>query len=151
MDIAVPAMPEVSIIIPARNEEVCLGDCLASLVAQTGVAFEIIVVDDQSTARTRAITESFASVRLISPGPLPTGWAGKNNALVAGVKEARGKWLLFSDTNSANLHGSLARAVAEAKENRAELLSYSPEQIVVTLAEKAVMPVIFAELAAQYP
>jgi glycosyltransferase involved in cell wall biosynthesis len=151
MDIAVPATPEVSIIIPARNEEVCLGDCLTSLVTQTGVAFEIIVVDDGSTDRTRAIAESFAGVRVIAPGPLPAGWTGKSNAVVAGAKEARGKWLLFTDADTVHLPGSLARALAEAKENRAELLSYSPEQIVVTFAEKVVMPVIFAELASQYP
>src|SRR6266478_4745262 len=151
MDIAVPATPEVSIIVPARNEEVCLGDCLTSLVAQTGVEFEIIVVDDGSTDRTRAIAESFAGVRVLSPGPLPAGWTGKNNALVAGAREARGEWLLFTDADTVHLPGSLARALAEAKENRAELLSYSPEQIVVTFAEKVVMPVIFAELASQYP
>jgi hypothetical protein len=39
----------------------------------------------------------------------------------------------------------------EAQKERADLLSYSPEQVVVTVAERAVMPVIFAELAAQYP
>jgi glycosyltransferase involved in cell wall biosynthesis len=151
MDIAVPAPPEVSIVIPARNEEVCLGDCLQSLVAQTGVAFEIIVVDDGSTDRTRAIAESFAGVRIISPPPLPNGWTGKNNAVFAGAKETRGEWLLFTDADTVHLPGSLARALAEAKENRVELLSYSPEQIVETFAEKIVMPMIFAELAAQYP
>ena len=151
MDIAVPANPEVSIIVPARNEEVCLGDCLRSLAAQTGVAFEIIVVDDGSIDRTRAIAESIPGVRVISPEPLPAGWSGKNNAVVAGAKEARGNWLLFTDADTVHLPGSLARAVTEAKEKQAELLSYSPEQIAVTFAEKVVMPVIFAELAAQYP
>ena len=146
-----PVTPEVSIIVPARNEEVCLGDCLASLVTQTGVAFEILVVDDQSTDRTRAIAQGFAGVRVISSGVLPAGWTGKNNAVVAGAKEARGELLLFTDGDTVHLPGSLARAVAEAKEHRADLLSYSPEQIVITFAEKAVMPVVFAELAAQYP
>ena len=151
MDIAVPAAPEVSIIVPARNEEVCLGDCLTSLVAQTGVACEVIVVDDHSTDRTRAIAESFAGVRVISPGPLPEGWTGKNNAVAAGVREVRGEWLLFTDADTVHGEGSLKRAVAEAKANRADLLSYSPEQIAVSFWEKAVMPVVFAELAAEYP
>src|SRR5712671_7022765 len=151
MDIVVPANPEVSIIVPARNEEVCLGDCLRSLIAQTGVGFEIIVVDDGSTDRTRAIAESVRGVRIISPGPLPNGWTGKNNAVVAGAKEARGEWLLFTDADTVHLPGSLSRAVAEAKENQADFLSYSPEQIVRTFWEKAVMPVVFAELAAEYP
>src|SRR5208283_1447794 len=148
--------PDVSIIIPARNEEASLGACLESLIAQTGVAFEIIVVDDASTDRTRAIAQSFPGVQLISSGPLPKDtagkrWTGKNNALVAGAKQARAPWLLFTDADTVHRPGSLARALAEAKEQRADLLSYSPEQIVVTFTERAVMPVIFAELAVQYP
>ncbi|MGO9404168.1 MAG: glycosyltransferase [Terriglobales bacterium] len=142
---------EVSIIIPARNEEDSLGGCLQSLTAQTGVALEIIVVDDGSTDRTRAIAESFAGVRVISAGTVHAGWTGKNNAVVAGARAARAKWLLFTDADTVHLPGSLARALAEAKKEGADLLSYSPEQIVVTFAERAVMPVIFAELAAQYP
>jgi glycosyltransferase involved in cell wall biosynthesis len=152
MNVESPAgLPEVSIVVPARNEEACLGDCLASLTAQTGVALEIIVVDDHSTDRTGEIARGFAGVRVISAGPLPQRWTGKNNAVAAGAREARGEWLLFTDADTVHLPGSLARALAEAKEERADLLSYSPEQIVVTFAEKAVMPVIFAELAAQYP
>jgi glycosyltransferase involved in cell wall biosynthesis len=143
--------PEVSIIIPARNEEASLGNCLASLTVQTGVAFEIIVVDDSSTDCTREIAQSFAGVKVISPGPLPEGWTGKNNAVVAGAKEALGNWLLFTDADTVHLPGSLARALDEARMQQAALLSYSPEQVAVTFAERAVMPVIFAELAVQYP
>jgi glycosyltransferase involved in cell wall biosynthesis len=152
MDGSLPgAIPEVSIIVPARNEEASLGNCLPSLTAQSGVAFEIIVVDDGSTDRTREIAQSFAEVRVISPEPLPDGWTGKNNAVIAGAREARAKWLLFTDADTVHMPGSLARALAEAKREGADLLSYSPEQVAVTFAERAVMPVIFAELAAQYP
>jgi glycosyltransferase involved in cell wall biosynthesis len=152
MSVELPAaVPEVTVVVPARNEEGCLGECLASLVAQTGVTFEIIVVDDHSTDRTFEIARSFAGVRVISPGPLPEGWTGKNNAVIAGAKQAHGAWLLFTDADTVHLPGSLARAIAEANQERADLLSYSPEQVVVTFAEKVVMPVIFAELAAQYP
>ena len=147
--------PEVSIIIPARNEEANLGNCLRSLVerttGQTGVTREIIVVDDGSTDRTREIAEGFSGVRVISAGPLPEGWTGKNNAVRAGAEEARGNWLLFTDADTEHLPGSLARAVDEAKRKQADLLSYSPEQVVETFWERAVMPVVFAELAAQYP
>src|SRR6202163_4878912 len=145
------AIPEVAIIVPARNEETSLGDCLESLAAQTGAAFEIIVVDDGSTDRTREIAQSFAEVRIISPDPLPDGWTGKNNAVIAGAKEERAQWLLFTDADTVHLPGSLARALDEAKREGADLLSYSPEQVVCTFAERAVMPVVFAELAAQYP
>jgi len=145
------ATPEVSIVVPARNEEASLGDCLQSLAAQTGVRYEIIVVDDGSTDRTRAIADSFGDVRVISPGLLPKGWTGKNNALVAGAAIARGDWLLFTDADTVHRPGSLPLALAEAKREHADLLSYSPGQIVGSFAEKAIMPVVFAELAVEYP
>jgi glycosyltransferase involved in cell wall biosynthesis len=143
--------PDVSIIIPARNEEANLDDCLQSLTSQSGVAFEIIVVDDASTDCTREIAQTFAGVRVISAGTVHEGWTGKNNAVVAGATKARAQWLLFTDADTVHRPGSLARALAEARKERADLLSYSPEQLVVTFSERAVMPVIFAELAAQYP
>jgi glycosyltransferase involved in cell wall biosynthesis len=146
----VPGRPAVSVIVPARNEETCLGACLESLVAQTGVAFEMIVVDDHSADRTREIAQSFPGVRVMEAGPLPEGWIGKNNAVTAGAREARGQWLLFTDADTLHLPGSLARALAEARARQVDLLSYSPEQILESFWEKAVMPVIFAELASAY-
>jgi cellulose synthase/poly-beta-1,6-N-acetylglucosamine synthase-like glycosyltransferase len=148
--------PAVSVIIPARNEEVSLASCLESLVAQVGVAFEIIVVDDHSTDRTRAIAGSFSNsqtrfpLRVIEAGTLPVGWTGKNNAVATGARAARGEWLLFTDADTIHLPGSLARSLAEAKRRGAALLSYSPEQIVDSFWEKSIMPVIFAELASSF-
>ena len=142
--------PSVSVIVPARDEEACLGACLQSLVTQTGVSFEVIVVDDASTDRTREIALSFPLVRIVDAGPLPEGWTGKNNAMAAGARQARGEWLLFTDADTVHLPGSLARSLAEARQHGAALLSYSPEQEVDGIWEKAVMPVIFAELATTY-
>jgi glycosyltransferase involved in cell wall biosynthesis len=143
--------PVVSVIIPARNEEVSLGTCLESLIAQTGVDFEIIVVNDHSTDRTREIAASFPKVKVIEAAPLPVGWTGKNNAVATGARHASGQWLLFTDADTVHMLGSLARALSEAEQSNVELLSYSPEQIAVTFWEIATLPVIFAELAREYP
>jgi GT2 family glycosyltransferase len=145
--------PIVSIVVPARNEEASLAQCLESLVAQSGIDFEVIVVDDASTDRTAEIARSFPGVQVIEAGRLPENWTGKNNAMAAGAKIAHpeAKWLLFTDADTVHKPGSLARAVAEAERHGAALLSYSPEQEVRSFWEKAVMPVIFAELAATYP
>ena len=149
-------VPVVSVIVPARNEEACLKRCLDSLVSQADIHFEIIVVDDASTDRTGAIAHSFVerqspAVTVLSAPPLQEHWTGKNNAMSAGAKLAKGNWLLFTDADTFHKPCSLVHAVAEAEEQGAELLSYSPEQEVQTFWEKAVMPVIFAELAATYP
>lgn len=145
-------LPAVSVIVPARNEEACLGPCLTSLLSQQNVTFEILVIDDHSTDHTREIAASFASPRLrvIEAGSIPKGWTGKNNAVTAGARAARGQWLLFTDADTVHRPRSLARSLEEAKRHGAAMLSYSPEQIVKTFAEKAVMPVIFAELAASF-
>jgi glycosyltransferase involved in cell wall biosynthesis len=149
---SVSVPPAVSVIVPARNEEACLGACLQSLLAQSGVSLEIIVIDDHSTDRTRELALSFSSklIRVIEAGPLPAGWTGKNNALTAGSRVATGDWLLFTDADTINLPGSLASSLEEANAQGASMLSYSPEQIVKGFWQKAVMPVIFAELAASF-
>ena len=144
--------PVVSVIIPARNEEVCLGDCLESVLAQTGVAFEIIVVDDHSTDRTREIASSFSDprIRRHRSRPAPRRLDRQEQCRHAGSKAARGQWFLFTDADTVHLPGSLAHSIEEAQRHEAAMLSYSPEQVVKSLVEKAVMPVIFADLAATF-
>lgn len=145
------AQPKVDIIIPARNEEDCLGRCLSSLVTQQGITFRITVVDDNSTDGTRLIASSFPGVRVVTPTEPPHGVSGKNNALIWGVEGATGDWLLFTDADTWHYPGSLAAAVSEAEERGADMLSYSPEQELGSWYEGALQPVIFSELARAYP
>jgi len=145
-----PARPEVSVIIPARNEAASLGACLESIVAQQGIAFEVVVVDDQSTDSTSEIARSFPGVRVIESAGLPAGWVGKNHAVWLGAQTAKTEWLLFSDADTVHLPGSLRRSIDEAKEYGADLLSYSPKQEVHSFWERALMPLVFAELTRTY-
>ena len=142
--------PTVDVVIPARNEEDCIGRCLQSLLTQQGISFRITVVDDVSTDRTRAIAESFPDVRVLSAGEPKSGVIGKCNALITGVAGSKAQWLLFTDADTFHYPGSLAASVREAEERQVDLLSYSPEQEVRSFWEKAVMPVVFAELASSF-
>src|ERR1035438_1521395 len=123
MSVSLP-QPEVSVIVPARNEEANLAACLRSLIGQPGPSYEIIVVDDHSTDRTPDIANSFP-VQVITAGPLPDGWTGKCNACWSAAKVAKGKWLLFTDADTRHSVDSIDQGLREAQENGAAMLSYS--------------------------
>jgi len=144
------AEPTVDVIIPARNEEDCLGRCLQSLATQQGISFQITVIDDASADRTRAIAESFPGVRVLSAGELRLGMTGKVNALVTGAAGRSAMWLLFTDADTFHYPGSLAASVREAESRKVDLLSYSPEQETASWWELAVMPLVFADLVRIY-
>jgi glycosyltransferase involved in cell wall biosynthesis len=148
---------ELTVIIPARNEEECLGACLESLVSQSEKVFELgrdwelIVVDDHSTDRTTEIARGFAGVTVMEAAKLEDGWTGKNNAIWTAAKKARGRWLLFADADTTHEPGKLHRALHEASRHKVGVLSYSPRQIVSGLWQRSLMPLIFCELALSYP
>jgi glycosyltransferase involved in cell wall biosynthesis len=153
----------LSVVVPARNEAAVLGDCLRSLVEQSevgfalGVEWELIVVDDDSTDGTREIAREVEreGVVMIDAPKLDQsdrgGFTGKTNACWAGAQRARGAWLLFTDADTMHEPGDLSRALHEAKKYGAALLSYSPRQIVEGFWQRAVMPLVFSELASAYP
>jgi dolichyl-phosphate beta-glucosyltransferase len=93
---------ELSIIIPAYNEELRLPVSLAQISAYVralGRETEVIVVDDGSRDRTAAVTESFRSempsLRLISNGENH----GKGYSVRHGMLEAQGRIVLFTDAD----------------------------------------------------
>jgi glycosyltransferase involved in cell wall biosynthesis len=148
---------EISVIVPARNEEDCLGACLESLVAQSEEVFqlgrdwELIVVDDHSTDRTSEIARGFAGVTVLAAAKLEKGWTGKANAIWTASRKARGRWLLFTDADTVHEEGNLRRAIHEATRYKVGMLSYSPRQIVSGLWQRTLMPLVFSELALAYP
>jgi glycosyltransferase involved in cell wall biosynthesis len=148
---------ELTVIVPARNEEDCLGACLESLVRQSEAVFELgrdwdlIVVDDDSTDRTAEIACGFPGVTVLKADRLEKGWTGKANAIWTAARKARGKWLLFTDADTIHEPGDLRRALHEALRHNAGMLSYSPRQILQGLAQRTLMPLVFSELALAYP
>ena len=148
---------ELTVIIPARNEEQNLIACLQSLVAQAdnffqlGRDWDLIVVDDNSTDRTAEIARSFPGVTVLTADKLEKGWTGKNNAIWTAARKARGRWILFTDADTIHEPGNLHRAMHEATRHKAGMLSYSPRQLVTGLAQRTLMPLVFSELALAYP
>ena len=147
----------LSVIVPARNEADVLRPCLQSLLAQAepgfalGEQWELLLADDGSTDSTRAIASSLAGVQVLDPDPLQPGWTGKANAVWSAARQAHGDWLLFTDADTIHEHGNLGRALHEAEHAQVAMLSYSPRQLVTGFWQRALMPLIFSELAIAYP
>ena len=136
----------LSVLIPARDEERVIGAALRSVLANAGVDFEVLVLDDHSKDATAAIVESVAycddRVRLISGGPLPPGWCGKQHACWTLGEEARHPMMVFIDADVRLAPDALARMSAFMEATGADLASGIPHQETHGLLEKLLIPLI---------
>ncbi len=141
--------PRISAIVPARNEEAVIAACIESLAQQIEIA-EILVVNDQSIDRTaeivRRLIPKFPHVRLLETTGPPPGWIGKNYAVWLAAQQAKGDWLLFTDADAVHEKDSAAKALQIAAHSNAALVSFSPEQLMHTWYEKALIPFVFGRL-----
>jgi hypothetical protein len=143
----------VSAIIPARNEENSIARAVESVAAQPEI-MEIIVVDDQSTDRTAAILTDLAAripkLKILHTRSLPQGWVGKNYAVTLAADVAKADWLLFTDADTCHMPGSACRALADAVDHNAVLVSYSPEQELGSFWERVLIPFVYCRLSARF-
>ena len=139
-------LPSLSVVVPARDEERGIERCVRSLCAQSLPGCEVIVVDDRSTDRTRAILRDLEAreprLRVVDGAPLPEGWVGKPWALQQGAARARGEWLLFTDADSWHAPHAAASALRFALARQADALSLVWAIELETFWERAVLPSI---------
>jgi hopene-associated glycosyltransferase HpnB len=100
---------ELSILIPARNEEPTIGRTI-SAVRQESPDVRIILVDDQSTDQTAEVASSIAGPKLtvFAGQPMPAGWIGKLWALEQGLHLVRTDWVLLLDADIELTDGMLS-------------------------------------------
>jgi chlorobactene glucosyltransferase len=140
------ALPSLSIVVPARNEERQIERCVRSLLTARLPNFEIIVVDDQSNDATQSILERIAAgaprLTVVKGAPLPPGWVGKPWALAQGARAARGEWLLFTDADTEHAPLAAASALHWAIDGGYHVVSLLPDQETAGLAERIFLPTI---------
>lgn len=147
--------PEVSLLIPARNEAVNIADCVNAALASKGVHLEVIVLDDDSTDETAAIVRQMAAadgrVRLAAAPPLPAGWSGKQRACHELARLARREHLLFIDADVRLAPDAAGRAIAFLQASGAALVSGFPRQQTGSFFEALVLPLIHFVLLGYLP
>ena len=138
--------PQVSVILPARNEGRYIARCLDSLLAQDYPNFEIIAVNDSSTDRTGEIMKAYAAkdsrILHIDASPKPEGWTGKNWACYQGYLHTRGELLMFTDADSKHLPSAMSLAVGYIVSQNLDALTAVPRLICNDFWTKMTLPVL---------
>ncbi|WP_020160818.1 MULTISPECIES: glycosyltransferase [Methylobacter] len=93
-------LSDITVVIPARNEEEFIGKTLEALSHQ-GRGLNVIVVDDESTDGTLAIIRqsNLQALKVVRSGSLPAGWTGKLWAQEQGLKQVGTPYTLLLDAD----------------------------------------------------
>jgi GT2 family glycosyltransferase len=144
--IAKSNVADLTVIVPACNEEESIDSTLRSLLASTGLRLEIIAVDDRSTDRTGQRMDAMAvearknephTIEVIHNRALPQAWLGKPHALKLGTDRATAPWVLMTDGDVTFAPGALERAMRAAMWKRADHLAVLPTLTHTGFAEAA--------------
>jgi cellulose synthase/poly-beta-1,6-N-acetylglucosamine synthase-like glycosyltransferase len=135
--------PRVSIIVPARNEEVDIEQALSLLLVLDYDNYEVIAVDDRSKDRTGEIMDRLAAspaahgcLQVVHVTELPKLWLGKTHAMWTAGLQATGDWLLFTDADVLFKPDVLRRALAYAEAETADHVVVFPRMIMKRAGEK---------------
>ena len=159
------ALPFLTIVVPARNEEAEIEPALRSMLQLNYPRFEVVAVNDRSSDQTGAIMERLAAetasqgkLRVIHVRDLPAGWLGKVHAMWLGshgnatqrnVHQASSAWLLFTDADCVFHPDTLRRALHYAMKTATDHLVLFPTAHMKTLGERMMIgfPQVMASFA----
>jgi len=148
--------PKITLIIPARNEEINIGRCIQGALSQTYAHVDVVVVDDGSTDDTPRIIAGMLAqypdvLRAVPGRPLPAGWVGKCNACLHGASFADGEWLLFLDADTAPQPALVQSLLAFAQQRDLQVATTFPLNELPTLPEKLILPVFYQFALTAFP
>ena len=156
--------PAVTAVIPARDEAACIGETVASLLAQDYPGeLRVVVVDDNSRDGTGQVARDAAAklgktdrLTVLSGRPLPAGWTGKLWAQQQGVAfvdelPAPPAYVLLTDADIVYAPDAVSRLAARAQSGGAVLTSLMVKLHCTSLAERAFIPAFIFFFQMLYP
>lgn len=85
----------LSVIIPVYNLETVIGKCIESILGQSFTNFEVLIIDDGSTDKTKDICEKYTKDNRVIYYNKPNG--GVSSARNYGLTKSEGEWVTFID------------------------------------------------------
>jgi len=146
-------------IVPARNEAAVVARSVRSLLDQTAVSLEVILVDDHSSDGTANFAREAAAgkenrLTIIAGSPLPPGWSGKVWALQQGIDAAGDRspdYFLLTDADIEHSPGNVSTLVTIAKRGAYDLASYMAKLHCKTVPERLLIPAFVYFFFQLYP
>ena len=145
-------LPDVDIVVPARDEAQYIGATVASLLAQDYAGnFRVILVDDNSADGTAERAGRAPNLRVIRGAPKPAGWSGKLWALHQGAAAGGAAVVLFTDADIVHDPRHLSALVARLQAPRVDLVSEMVRLNCTSFAERALVPAFVYFFQMLYP
>jgi hopene-associated glycosyltransferase HpnB len=151
------AWPQVTAVVPARNEAPVIASSLRALAEQDYPGrLKIVVIDDGSTDGT-ASAAAAALVgehsEIVNGSELPRGWTGKLWALEQGIARAApgARYLWLTDADIVHPPETLRQLVAKAENDRRDLVSLMVRLRTETFWEKLLIPAFVFFFQKLYP
>jgi len=145
-------LPEVDIIVPARDEAETIQAAIASLLEQDYAGkFRVLLIDDNSTDGTAALAGMAPNLEVIRLDSKPPGWSGKLWALNEGVAASRSPIVLFTDADIVHQPAHLASLLAKLLDAQLDMVSEMVRLNCESVAERLLVPAFVYFFQMLYP
>lgn len=127
---------------------------MRSILTNDYPAFEVVVVDDQSSDGTGDIARRIATedprVRVVQTGAPPEGWFGKQWACQTGANDSKSEIILFADADTRHRHDLITRSINAMLRRNADLFTLMGSQELGSFWERMIQPQVFSILLTRY-
>ena len=155
-------LPQIAIVVPARNEAENIAQSVTSLLKQDYTALSVVLVDDDSTDGTAEVARRTAAalgkedrLTVVTGTPLPPRWTGKLWAVKQGIAAAEEKfapkYLMLTDADIVHAPETASWLVAHAEKHNMVLTSLTARWRCENLPERVHIPAFIYYFAMLYP